>query len=453
MSLSIGQRLFVISLGSAMVVAALSIELVRWQAFDNFADSEPGDELEQLEPLRVSLAAQYALTHDWSFLPALEPARSAWLRAHLAGASTLGYRIGLLDAERHLRAGVTASAPLQMLASLDTRTLPIDADGARIGTLVVASAAHPADELAVAFLLQQQGRLGLIAALAGLLTALAAALLSAHVRKPIVQLVELARRLSRSQFDARVHLKRRDELGELGDTFNQLAARLERVEHERRQWVADTSHELRTPLAVLRAHIEALQDGVRTDSPESRALMLQHLASLTTLVDSLSVLANADVGPLKVDKVPVDVWQLLRDVVASFEPRLAAAGLTTRVGAAPDRAVVPCDPERFRQVVINLLENAVRYTNAGGQVALTGAVVGEALELHFDDSAPGVPEAALPRLGERFFRVDAARSRERGGSGLGLAVCRQWVEAHQGRLTFTASPLGGVRATVRLPFS
>jgi two-component system, OmpR family, sensor histidine kinase BaeS len=117
---------------------------------------------------------------------------------------------------------------------------------------------------------------------------------------------------------------------------------------------------------------------------------------------------------------------------------------------SPERSRVRCDATRVRQVVANLLENCVRYTTAGARIDVHGAVVAEALHIHIDDSAPGVPEDALARLGERFFRVDASRVRQPGGAGLGLALCRQIIAAHDGRLEFAASPLGGLRVVVIL---
>jgi two-component system sensor histidine kinase BaeS len=118
----------------------------------------------------------------------------------------------------------------------------------------------------------------------------------------------------------------------------------------------------------------------------------------------------------------------------------------------PDvRPSVPGDGERLRQVVSNLLENCVRYTAPGGRVELSGESTSGALCIRLDDSAPGVPEVSLERLGERFFRVEPSRSRQLGGAGLGLALSRQWVEAHGGQLAFAASPLGGLRVTLMLP--
>jgi two-component system sensor histidine kinase BaeS len=315
----------------------------------------------------------------------------------------------------------------------------------------VAKPHNPDDELAVAFLLEQQRNLFLVVGLGVLLSALAAAMLAAHFGEPIRQLAEGARRLGQAQLETRLTVRRSDELGELAQTFNQLAATLENTERSRQQWVADTSHELRTPLSVLRAQLESVQDGVRTATPEHVALMLRQVLSLSKLVDELSELARADVGTLPYDRAAGEVWPLVCEVVDGFSDKLRQAGLTATLGAPPPRSTVHCDAERIRQLVTNLIENCVRYTAAGGAIEVHGRVVADELELTIDDSAPGVPEPALARLGERFFRVEPSRSRQMGGAGLGLALSRQIVAAHGGRLHFGASPLGGLRVRILLP--
>ena len=464
MRFSIGNRLFLAALSSVLAVAAIGVELARWKLFDNFSTYPASGEPDRLEGLLGNLSARYREHDDWSFLPTDAALRRTWFRqgsvrllestGSKPGAgpipATLGYRIGLLDDARRYLAGAVASPFVVAFASIDTIQRAVVADGRTVGYLVVARPQNPDDELAVAFLIEQQGNLLIVAAVSVLLSALAAALLAAHFRKPITQLVDGARRLGAGQFDSRVTTRRSDELGELADTFNRLAATLDDTERGRRQWVADTSHELRTPLAVLRAQMEGLQDGIRTATPENIALMLRQVASLTRLIDQLYELARADIGQLAYDRTASDVWPIVRDTVDSFAERFRAAGLAATIGSAPARSVVACDTERIRQVMVNLLENCARYTAGGGRIEINGSVVGEELHIAIDDSAPGVPEPALGRLGERFFRVEASRSRRLGGAGLGLALSRQILHAHAGRLEFGPSALGGLRAIMVL---
>jgi two-component system sensor histidine kinase BaeS len=276
-------------------------------------------------------------------------------------------------------------------------------------------------------------------------------LLARHFRQPIRQLAGGAGMLAEGRFDVRLDSSRSDELGELARHFNTLAQRLDSAESARRQWVADTSHELRTPLAVLRAQLEAIQDGVRRASPQTVDAMLRQVLSLNKLIDELYALARADVGALEVKLEPIDPWQLACAQAQAFEARLQAAGLALELGPAPPRASVLLDADRMRQVLDNLLENSLRYTAAGGRVVLSADTDGATLHLHLDDSAPGVPDDALARLAQRFYRVDASRSRAHGGAGLGLALCRRLLEAQGAALGFAHSPLGGLRATITIP--
>lgn len=458
MRLSIGTRLFLAMLLAIGVLTGLGGALIRWTLREDVATPEQARAREPLDGLEALIAARYREHHDWSFLPVEAAPRRAWLREAWARAEpplaasepSLAYRLALLDRDRHLLSGAVASAPLIALASIDRRSRRLVVDGQTVGTLVVARPQTPADGLAVAFLIDQQANLLVVTVLGLLLSAVAAALLAAGFRRPIRQLVAGARRLEAAHYDTRLPVQRRDELGELAVAFNHLAARLESAEASRRQWVIDTSHELRTPLAVLRGQLEALADGVRPASPENLALLIRHADSLTRRVGELSELARADLGPLQYEKNRTNVWQLVSETFGAFAPRFAAAGLHAGLGAVPRRATVDCDAERIRQVLTNLYENCARYVSPGGRIVVSGLATGAELQISIDDSAPGVEASELARLGERFYRTDAARARQVSGAGIGLSLCRQIAKAHGGALDFSASPLGGLRVTLTL---
>jgi two-component system sensor histidine kinase BaeS len=356
----------------------------------------------------------------------------------------LHQRVTLLDADGRYLAG-------RPPGSLPLARRPIEVEGRTVGYLGVARSHQPSDAMALAFLEQLRSSLWLIVAAAVLLSALASVLLARHFRRPIGQLAEGAEALAGGRYDVRLSATRSDELGSLARHFNALAAQLDSMEAARRQWVADTSHELRTPLAVLRAQLEALQDGVRSATPETVDAMLRQVLSLNKLIDELYALARADVGALDCKLAPHDTWQLATAAARAFEERLCAAGLALELSPAPAAGLALCDPDRLRQVLDNLFENSLRYTAAGGRIALRSRLEDGRMQLVIDDSAPGVPEEALARLGERFYRVDASRSRAHGGAGLGLALCRRLLEAQGGTLDFAHSPLGGLRVTLSLP--
>lgn len=467
---SIAHRLFLTVLLSVLAAAAIGLGLVRWQLFGSAADYSAALDTERVDRALVQqladvLALRFDRRKDWSFLPAEDAARRRWLRSALQAlpaldrtrqlgpllSTNLGDRLGLLDKHGQWLAGVLPHPLVIAFASIDTIHFPVVVDGRKVGNLVLARTRNPDGELAAAFLVQQQDRLLVAIGLGVLLSALAAAALAAHFRRPIRALVAGARRLEDGHFDSRLDLRRSDELGALAEAFNRLAARLDDTERARRQWVADTSHELRTPLSVLRAQLEALQDGIRHATPETIATMLRQVLSLNRRIDELYELARADLGQMHYELGETELWPLVEDVVASFADKFRAAGLVATLGPRPAQSTVHGDAERLRQVLVNLLENSVRYTDAGGRVEIGCAQLGDSVQLTIDDSAPGPPASALPRLGERFFRVESERNRALGGAGLGLALCRQILEAHGGRLEFHASGLGGLQAVMVLP--
>jgi two-component system, OmpR family, sensor histidine kinase BaeS len=461
----IGPRLFLAVLLSFTALGVAGIVTVRWSLFaDGSAPStviEPGS-LELIHALETS----YRKHDSWAFVPGDAQDRHKWLhdlstrmlKANGRGSAmetsgTFSDRIALVDASGHTLSGVVPGPLLRALGSIDTRWLPLTADDQIVGYLAVAGASSADDKLAVAFLLQKRGELGVIAGIGLLLSIALAMLLAAHFRRPIGKLVDAARMLEGGRFDTRMDDSRTDELGELASTFNHLAGRLERGELGRRQWVADTSHELRTPLAVLRAQIESLEDGIRAPTPENLGLIRKHVETMTRRVDDLYELARADRAEMKYEKRRVDFWPIVEAVAAGFRDRATAAGLSVVAATDAFTSTVICDADRMQQVLVNLMENAVRYTDSGGQIHVRGRSEGGALLITIDDSLPGVSEPSLDRLGERFFRTDIARAGKHGGAGLGLALARQIVEAHGGQLAFAASDLGGLQATVSLPLA
>jgi two-component system, OmpR family, sensor histidine kinase BaeS len=440
---TIGNRLLAALLLSFLGIGAVSLELIRWKVLDNFPGTASARETPQLANrkgwLQETLAAANAMHGEST--------------AGSPASATLGYRIGLLDADRRFLAGSLARKFIVAFASIDRVETPLLVDGNLAGFLVCATPQNPDDALAIAFLIDQQDNILVIGVVSALLSVVVAMLLSATFRRPIRRLVAGAQRLEQGHFEARLNSRRSDELGQLSRTFDRLAARLDETERHRRQWVADTSHELRTPLSILSGQIEALQDGVRTSTPDNLALLGRQVRSLTQLVDDLYELARGDIGQLQLTNADTNIWRLVEDEAESFSQKIRAAELVLIMGRAPECSTVTCDADRIRQILRNVLENCVRYTAAGGRIEINGFVVDNELRIVVDDSAPGVPASALHRIGERFFRVEHSRNRQFGGSGLGLALSRQIAEAHEGRLEFGASPLGGLRAILLLPLT
>ena len=326
-------------------------------------------------------------------------------------------------------------------------------DGKTVATLRLRPLrqATGADASATGFLREQMRDIAILAGLLIFTSVLLALWLARHLLRPVAALREVTARLARGQFDARAPLLSRDELAELALHVNAMAQALEESEQQRRKMMADISHELRTPLTVIRGEIEALIDGIRKADPAAMQSLHTEVLRLNKLVDDLYQLALADAGDLHFDWAPTGLAALLAPLLERYRARAAAAGLALD-WSLPDQALtVNADPGRLTQVVLNLLENSVRYTDRGGRIEVKLAAHGPWAVLTIEDSAPGVPHGAHASLFDRLYRVDAARSRERGGSGLGLSICRALADAHGGTIDAAPSPLGGVRILLRLP--
>lgn len=323
-------------------------------------------------------------------------------------------------------------------------------DGAAVGAVIASPVERLTRNTDINFDRQQKRTSWLIVALATILAALATFPLARGLLAPVKRLVEGTHRLAAGDFSTRVTASGGDELGRLAQDFNQLASTLERNQQMRRDLMADISHELRTPLAVLRGELEAIQDGVRKFTPDSIPSLQAEVATLTKLVDDLHQLSMSDEGALAYQKTSVDIITLLEVAAGAFRERFASRGLEIGV-SLPESAMIFGDGDRLMQLFNNLLENSLRYTDSGGKLLISAAQSGRMLIVDFADSAPGVSDAQLERLCERFYRAEGSRNRASGGSGLGLAICVNIVAAHGGTLRAGHSPFGGVSIKVELP--
>jgi two-component system sensor histidine kinase BaeS len=215
--------------------------------------------------------------------------------------------------------------------------------------------------------------------------------------------------------------------------------------------MADVSHELRTPLTVLRGELEAYEDGVRLLTPESVTSLQTEVTTLSKLVNDLYELSLADIGALAYRMADVDIAAVLRLRLRGFHERLAERSIRVESDIHEAELIVNADATRIQQLFSNLMENSIRYTNAGGRWRVACHREDTRVLIDLQDSEPGVPAELLTRLFERFYRVDASRNRQSGGAGLGLAICKSIVEAHGGTITARESPLGGLWIRVALP--
>jgi two-component system, OmpR family, sensor histidine kinase BaeS len=300
------------------------------------------------------------------------------------------------------------------------------------------------------FVEQQQRRWWVIGIASVLVAALLAWLLSRTLLGRVRGLAGAIHHLAAGDYETRIAQSGSDELGRLAQDVNRLADTLASTEQNRRTFMADISHELRTPLAVLRAELEAIQDGIRPMQPASLAPLQAEVQQLGKLIDDLHELALTQSGVLAYRLAAIDLDAVLQTTLAGMRGRFTAAGLALQADIEAVPLIVDGDERRLQQLFANLLENALRYTDRGGQVRVRLCRSAGRIETVIEDSAPGVDADGRARLFERFYRVDASRNRASGGSGLGLAICRNIVLAHGGQIRAEASPLGGLQVVVTL---
>lgn len=288
---------------------------------------------------------------------------------------------------------------------------------------------------------------------AGLLLAFGGgALLSHHALAPIDRITQTAHTIARSNDLARriETPPTRDEVGRLAATFNEMLGRIEELFRVQQRFVADVSHELRSPLTAIRGNLDLLRHGALTDATaraETLAAIESETARMQRLVQDLLLLAQADAG-VPIEKRVVELDTLLLDV---FRQARLNAGSVKVVLGAEDQVQVIGDADRLKQLFLNLMDNAIKYTPSGGTVTLSFAREGTWARVAIADTGIGIPAADLPKIFDRFYRVDKARSREKGGTGLGLAICKWIVDAHGGRIEAKSQVGKGSVFTVWLP--
>jgi signal transduction histidine kinase len=273
-------------------------------------------------------------------------------------------------------------------------------------------------------------------------------LMARGLTRPLREMAAASRALASGHTGAQVgHTERTDEIGELARAFNAMSADLAEVDRQRRDLVANVSHELRTPLSALHARLENVADGVEPADAETVRTMLAQVRRLGRLVEQLLDLSRLESQEAPFDAEPFAVAGVLEEVAR--EARLSAPeDVVLRVEAA-DGLVVSGDAERVHQVVMNLVENAVRHSPRPGTVLLTAAPLGGSVRIDVVDQGPGIPEEESARVFERFYRADRARSG--GGAGLGLAIARWIVDLHGGSIRAEQAGSRGCRMVVELP--
>lgn len=288
-------------------------------------------------------------------------------------------------------------------------------------------------------------------------SALAALAVSVYVsrrlQRSVTEVAAAATSVAQGHYDIRVSPPRLGEdFDALAVAFNEMASRLQAVETTRRRLFGDLAHEIRTPVAVLEAYFEALEDGVRSLTPETAAMLRDQTRRLVRFSDDVAALAKAEESAVSMAYSSVDVGALAQRCAVAAQERFTAKNVALQLRMADDVAPLWADEQRLSQILGNLLDNALRHTPSGGSVEISAVNRGDRVAIIVSDTGDGIAAEHLPRLFERFYRADNARDREHGGAGIGLAIARALVEAHGGTIcAASAGPGTGSTFTIELP--
>ncbi|MEP6973107.1 MAG: HAMP domain-containing sensor histidine kinase [Actinomycetota bacterium] len=274
----------------------------------------------------------------------------------------------------------------------------------------------------------------LAGALAAGIALVVARWLARGMTQPLRDMAAAAHRMETGDYSTRVLTRSRDEVGQLATAFNRMSAELENLEQSRRDLVANVSHELKTPIAAIRAHLENLLDGVEQPEPRTMQVMLSQTERLGRLIEQLLELSRLESGELPLQREEIPLAPLVAQVLSEIEMARSDRGVVVESELPNDLPSIDADRERVHQVLFNLVDNAVRFTPSGGAVTVSAYRHNGSVEVKVADTGVGIPPEHLPRLFERFYRADPARSRDDGGTGIGLAIARSVVEAHGGHI-------------------
>ncbi len=473
LKIKIRYKLFFTILLTSSVVACGLFFFLQWNFDRGFLNYVNNQEMAELEKLEKQLLIYYSEEGSWEFM---RDNHHLWIETHMSlfgpghgrprpgkgrqpfgkhepppmAPHEFGQRIILFDADKQLVIGggerpEPRSDIVQKPISYQSRTIGY------LGLIPATKLSRTGDLL---FVEQQTEAFAAIALAMVVLSILLSFPVTIHLLRPINHLTDGTRKLINSQFATRIPVTTGDELGRLCDHFNILAQTLEENEKARKRWIADISHELRTPLAVVRGEVEAMQDGVRELAPMVLEPLHGEILHLQRLVDDLYELSMSDIGALSYKKIPVNPVGILKGTIELFEQRFLENRIEIQTKLPTKEAVTLLgDPDRLQQLFENLFENSLRYTKKPGILKISAASNTKQLTLKFQDSAPGVEQDQLPLIFDRFFRTDPSRQRAGSGAGLGLAICVNIVEAHQGIISAHDSPFGGLGITMTLPLT
>ena len=452
------QLLITLLVSNGVLIATL-YAYNNWSFNRGFLNYINDSEIESLQPLVANLSSGYAEPENWEWLT---QNRELWARfVSDSMGNTRGRPRNNRDPRQpppsnRARRLVLADANRQVLVGRvddehSVKWLPIKHLDSIVGYVGFRTSRQLSGQLDNVFAAQQKRSFAIASLIMIALSALLAAILSSRLVRPVLSVSDAVSKISKGKYDHRVKSDRKDELGDLSRDINQLAYALEHSRTARREWIAELSHELRTPVAVLQSEVEAIEDGIRPlnmlaiNSLHSETLRLSHL------INDLHILSLSDIGALEYNMAPLNLLLLIEERTNAVTAMRMEKRIAVHIDAPLSEYIINGDQQRLGQLLDNLVQNSMRYTDEGGQIQIELSQDDQYLQLIWQDSTPGLTDQQLPQLFDPLFRAEESRNRTQGGSGLGLTITQKIVEAHQGTISASHSSLGGLAITLRLP--
>jgi len=329
---------------------------------------------------------------------------------------------------------------------------PVYVQGKQVAMVRMRKLKPVPDDVEARFLTSQYQSILVVSGVLLVVALLMARWIAGHWVRPLIEIETATAQIAQGALDTRLSTRRTDEIGDAMRNVNRMAEGLQQLDTSRRRWIADMSHELRTPLTVLRGELDALVDGVIALSPQAVLSLREEVLQLNALVEDLHLLAMADLRALPCYFEDLDAVALVAALVQRFSLLADQRGLSLHLGAMPDAPLwVRWDAKRIEQLLGNVLDNSLRYTDAPGEIVVAMYHDAAQVTIRVEDTAPGLSPLDLSRIFEPLYRADPARAREAGRSGLGLAICQQIAKAHHGTLRAEPCAKGGVTFLIELP--
>jgi two-component system sensor histidine kinase BaeS len=462
--LKIRHKLFAVFVLSNILLIVSMWQVFQWsfdRGFVSYATERDRDFLEQMANRTANLYIYY---DDWYFLVQESRMENEWHKAKLENLRDLvpppstpnldliypsqyyRQRFLLFDDQQKPIIGKTHFTDAEIHAVKVNKKI--------VGYVGLRSIRELVQDQTLRFVRQQGEAFLLISAFMLAIAALLTWPLAQWLSRPICSMQRATKKLAAGKYDTRITVKGADELASLSCDLNNLASTLEHTREARKRWVADTAHELRTPVAILRGEIEAMQDGIIKVSPESLASLHQETIHIARLIDDLNQLSMHDMGSLNYDMDEVSINDIMEQTVQSMMLPFNEAGLELEFEYSQKKPIVMIgDADRLHQLFLNLMNNSQKYTNAPGKLTIKLSKQNKKVIILFEDTAPGVDEEEKNKIFEQFYRVENSRNRATGGRGLGLAICSNIVDGHQGTISAYHSPDGGLGIRIEFPLN